>query len=725
LLNSRTMKKEIPGTLFLLLLCILLLTAAALPAAAQIRLPCAPSFRSLPEVHGQSRKSLTTLNSNPLLLDYDVKFYKLDVEADDQSDHIQGNVTILARVRNNPLSEFVVELYDGLVVDRVLVNGQEMPFSHAGNEISIPLSSPLGTDEMLEAQIFYGGKTGGGMVNEIDEYWDIPVTSTLSEPFYAKDWFPCKENLGDKADSVHVFITTDYGLMAASNGILTGTTYFPNGKVRYEWKSRYPIDFYLISIAVADYIEYDIEAHPAGLSSPILIQNFLYDRPGCLETCRELINVTVPIMELYCDLFGPYPFREEKYGHYMWPWGGGMEHQTMTGMGTFEFSYVAHELGHSWFGDYVTCATWQDIWINEGFATFAGYLATENLAPEYAAGERTYRFESAMREPDGSVYVPAGEADNDSRLFNFSLSYNKGMALLYMIRFELQDDGLFFRTLRDYVARYAGNVATGMDFRQVLEETSGMDFSGFFDQWYFGAGYPIYAIDWEQQDQTLMLTSTQTTSSAITTLFRMPMEYRLFYPGGDTTVRVYQSANVKTYTFDIPHAVDSIQIDPDDHVLNGVAGLKGNTRSKSGAEMVSVYPNPNDGHLSFRLIGEAGADKVKERSEDPSEVRSGNPSEVRSGNPSEVRSGNPSEVRSGNPSEVRSADPSEFPSGEQRADLIVEVFNGLGQRVYVRRFGGCVPWSSYSIELGDLARGICFVRFSYGDRTEIKKIIVE
>jgi len=450
---------------------------------------------------------------------YDVKFYGLDVEVPASFGDIRGSTTILLEVTGETMDTLFLDLYDGLFVSKVLVDGEEKTHIHDRSELIIDLEIPRDRGSLLTAQVFYVGEAGEGFTTETDANWNVPVTFTLSEPFYAKDWFACKEDLGDKADSVHVYITTDYGLKAVSNGLLTATTYFPNGKVRYEWESNYPIAYYLISLAVADYREYNIEARVDGLEQPIFIQNFVYDVPGCLENYQEQINVTIPMMQLFCELFGPYPFRNEKYGHYLWPWGGGMEHQTMTGMGNFEFYLVAHELGHSWFGNYVTCATWQDIWINEGFATYAGYLATENLAPAYARGELDYRYSRALREPEGSVYVPAYEADSDSRIFSGNLSYSKGMALLHMIRFELQNDQVFFETLTSFLETYANDVATGLDFKAVLEETSGMDFTDFFDQWYYGKGFPTFNLFWHSQNDTLYIESLQETSTATTPLF--------------------------------------------------------------------------------------------------------------------------------------------------------------------------------------------------------------
>ena len=340
-----------------------------------------------------------------------------------------------------------------------------------------------------------------------------------------------------------------------------------------------------------------------------------------------------------------------------------MEHQTMTGMGSFDFYLVAHELGHSWFGNYVTCATWQDIWINEGFATYAGYLATENLAPEYADGEREYRFERALREPEGSVYVPAQEADNPARIFNGNLSYNKGMAIIHMIRFELQDDEIFFRTLRDFIEIYADSVATGLDFKAVLEENSGMDFTDFFEQWYFGAGYPIYEASWEQVDGVLNLYSMQSPSSESNPLFKMSMEFLISYEGGDTLLRVFQDESQELYLIPMIPEVKSVVIDPNNHVLNLVKDQRKGAPASLESQPFSIYPNPNEGMFSFKSL--SGRD--------------------------------------------------------EHMDVGVEIYDLSGKLVYGKSFESCMPFKDYGIDTHDLATGAYFVRF----RTEAGETLLK
>ncbi|MDX2432949.1 MAG: M1 family aminopeptidase [Bacteroides sp.] len=605
------------------------------------------------------------LNDNPLLEAYDVKFYGLDVEANNQSDQIRGSASILVEVKDLTLSTLVFELNNSLEVERVEVDGEALAFLHEGNEITISLAESRNAGELVNTTIWYGGQTGDGMVRDIDRNWNVPVTYTSTEPFLSLDWFPCKQNLQDKADSVHVFITTDYGLVALSQGLHTGTTYYPNGKIRWEWKSSYPIAFYLISIAVANYTEYSLVSEPPGVSEAFPIQNFVYNVPGCLDAYRSQIENTLPIMDVFSELFGPYPFRDEKYGHYLWPRGGGMEHQTMTGMGSFDFYLVAHELGHSWFGNYVTCATWQDIWINEGFATYAGYLATENLAPEYADGEREYRFERALREPEGSVYVPVQEADNPARIFNGNLSYSKGMAIIHMIRFELQDDEIFFKTLRDFIEIYADSVATGLDFKAVLEENSGLDFTDFFDQWYFGAGYPFYETSWDQENGMLSIYSTQSPSSETNPLFKMSMEYRIYHEAGDTVIRVFQDQNQEVYQIPMIPEVSSIVPDPNNQVLKKMKEQPKGARIE--ARPFSIYPNPNGGVFTFKSLSDR----------------------------------------------------------DEHADIDVDIYSVAGKLLYSERFMGCQPFMEYGVYPDGLSSGVYFVRIRSASHEEILKMMVQ
>jgi len=648
-------------------ICYFLLACLLIPASAsaQVFADFRAGFLDFNDRKWSPAYQVSALNANPLLEAYDVKFYGLDVDMDDRSDQIKGNVTILLEIKDNPLSALVFELINSLSVDRILVDGLDFTYTHEGNEIVVPMPVSPSVGSLLRVQIFYGGQTGEGMVNQVDDQWNIPVTYTLSEPFNAKDWFPCKENLGDKADSVHVFITTEARLKAVSQGRHTGTTYYPNGKVRYEWKSNYPIAYYLISIAVADYLEYSLESHPPGVEAPFPVQNFVYDVPGCLDAYRDQINVTLPIMDVYCELFGPYPFRAEKYGHYLWPWGGGMEHQTLTGMGNFEFYLIAHDLGHSWFGDYVTCATWQDIWINQGSATFAGYMATERLGPDYADGEREYRFERALREPEGSVYIPVQEADNPSRIFSSNLSYSKGMAILYMMRYEMQNDALFFQALRTFIGTYADSVATGLDFKAVLEETSGMDFTDFFNQWYFGAGFPIFETSWEQQDGMLDLYVNQTGSSAGNPLFKMSMEYRVVFAQGDTLIRVFHDENQEHYRIPVNGQVQDVIIDPGNQVLKEITGQEKGRVPLDNHSSFSLYPNPNQGVFSFKSALE----------------------------------------------------------GEE--DVQVEIYSITGRLILESRFEGCMPYMQHELNTGGLNTGIYFVRFSTASHEEIIKMMVE
>jgi aminopeptidase N len=546
------------------------------------------------------------ITGNALLDKYDVTFYFLDLEVENNTVALGGAVTIKALSTVNSLDTFAFELYSGMNIDSVFVDGVQHAFQHTGDLGIVPLGSPVAGGDLFSVKIHYHGTppTGGffsGITNDYNAQYQKYVTWSLSEPYAALEWWPTKQDLHDKADSVWVFLTTSAENKAGSQGLLTGVTPMPGGKLRYEWKSYYPIDYYLISFAVADYQEYNIYAYPEGTEDSVFIQNYIYDHPDCLPNNQAGIDNTADFIELYSDLFGLYPFIDEKYGHCLTELGGGMEHQTMTTLGGFNYGLVAHELGHMWFGDKVTCATWSDIWINEGFATYTDYLAHSFLStPYYDSLWLKIRHDQVKSQPGGSVYVPEEDLGDIWRIFDGRLSYSKGALILHMLRFELQDDELFFNILKTYVEEYGDSVATGDDFREWAEMNSGRDFTDFFNQWYYGEGYPIYDIVWHQDEGTLVITSTQSTSTNVTTLFKMLVPYRLnFSDGTDTTLLLYQDANVNSFNIPLSKPVDYIDLDPKQWILHRLNSLSVGLEEQDKTVHFTIGPNPATDHFSI------------------------------------------------------------------------------------------------------------------------------
>lgn len=567
-------------------------------------------YLSIDNEHFCSRKmkqqflnsSTLEINQSPLLHFYDVKFYKLDLEAENNTTYLSGEVTILAQVVVNELDTFVFELTDELNIDQVLVNDIAHSVYRENNEVFIALNETLALNANFSVKIMYHGlppssETYSGIFTEYDSTWNKNVTWTLSEPFSARDWWPTKQVLTDKADSVWVSITTHSENLAGSIGLLSSPINLPNNKVRYEWKSRYPIEYYLISFVVAEFQEYNIYAKPDYLmGDSLLIQNYIYDTPGCLEHYKPGIDNTIKFMELFTELFSDYPFDEEKYGHCLAGFGGGMEHQTMTTIGAFHFSLVAHELGHMWFGDNVTCKTWSDIWINEGFATYSDYLATNAIAGEnYAHIWKTNAQNFIKTEPDGSIYVLPEEVtyDNADRIFDSRLSYWKGAIIIHMIRFELQNDDLFFEVLQTFQQQFANSTATAEDFKALLNETSGKDFTTFFDQWFYGQGYPIYNFSYTQQEGVFELQSTQSASfPEVTPFFDMHFPVKIYFKDGTDTTLIFEQTDFEnTFTASLPKLIDSLQIDPELWALKEVESLIG-IEENALSNSLYIYPNP-------------------------------------------------------------------------------------------------------------------------------------
>jgi len=553
----------------------------------------------------------------PLLNNYDVKFYFLDIAAERTSIDISGNVTIKAEVVSSVLDTFAFELIDSLTVDSVLINGVHRTFTRSNDEVFVKVTPAISHGTLFTAKIFYGGTppSGGffsGISNAFSQSWGNQITWTLSESFNAKQWLPCKQVLGDKADSSYVFITTSDSNKAGSNGLLTNIVSLPNHKVRYEWKERYPIDYYLISIAVGKYIDYSIYAHPANLpNDSILIQNYVYDNPSTLPYFKTQIDLTADFIELYSNLYGLYPFWKEKYGHCMAPLSGGMEHETMTTLGFFDFTLTSHELSHQWFGDNVTCATWSDIWLNEGFASYSEYLALEYLSSGQEKQWMIDNHNSVLSQTDGSVYIPALQATDENRIFDSRLSYDKGAAIIHMLRFELQNDTTFFNIMKAYQFQYKDSVATGEDFKHVAETLSGKNFTNYFNQWYYGEGYPIFNVVWTQLNDTLFISNAEATSTTITPLFKMLIPFKIHTTNGDTLILLQQNQNNENFKIPLSKNVTGIVLDPDNWLVKVVNNIIQSTNELVKDEnSFLVYPNPATDIVNIQF-SKAGNHKVQ------------------------------------------------------------------------------------------------------------------
>jgi aminopeptidase N len=542
---------------------------------------------------------------------YDVKSYYLNVSVNDTSTYIVGDVRIFSEVVQDGMSEFVVELIPDMMLDSVFVGQKKRTVVREGDLVKVSLESIPSPEENLEVRFFYHGTAPmagffSGLSNKEDGTWNKKVTYTLSEPFSAKDWFPVKQDLSDKIDSVKVYITVPNGLMAGSNGILHNTIDDGHGNTRYEWESHYPIDYYLISLSVSDYREYNVYAHPDGITDSVLIQNFIYNDDEYLNQKKREIDESAALIELYSEKFSLYPFHEEKYGHCVAPMGGGMEHQTMTTLSSFSFGLVAHEMGHMWFGDNITCATWQDIWINEGFASYTEYIAEQNLRSQEAADSWMENAHNLAKDrPQGSVYIPFEDADDVNRIFDYRLSYKKGAAIIHMIRFELDNDTLFFDVLKEYQARFGGKVATGLDFKGVLEDVSGKDFTTFFDQWYFGKGYPYFTLGWKQRNDSLLITSLESTSSTETPFFQMPLELKVELTDRDTLLRIFQTEELQDFKFRLGGSVTNIIVDPHRwslFELNSISYIEDMTDRNIPFK---IFPNPARDQVSIDFYGKA------------------------------------------------------------------------------------------------------------------------
>lgn len=589
------------------------------------------SFLSLPAVFAQESSKAchyvkSHLANRTTVADagednYDVKYVKLDVNVTNTSTHIAGNATTTAVVTAPTMSTYVFELSSLLTIDSVLVDGANVPFTTAGSVRTATLPSALSAGTSFTAQVFYGGTptsgtlfTGAlGMNCIASPSWGNRATFTLSESYHAYEWWPCKQSLRDKIDSTDIWITVPDSLKAGSNGVLVAVTPVAPGYNRYEWKERKLIDYYLVSLAAANYIDHSYYMHYTGSTDSTLVQNYVYSNPLTLTRFQPIIDSTGLMIDYFSQLYGRYPFWQEKYGHCMAPLGGGMEHQTMTTLGSFSGSLVSHELGHQWFGDNVTCGSWADIFINEGFASYSEYLFADHFYGHPSATSIIQDQQSSVKsQPNGAIFVD--DTTSEGRIFDSRLSYDKGSCVIHMLRFALNDDTTFFHVLQAHQANHSGGNATIADFKTQAEAIAGttvlgMNLDTFFNEWAYGEGYPIYTMTWNQwgSDVWAKLVQTTTVPSSVP-FFYTPAEIKLHSAAGDTIIRVMNNQPTQLFHFTWNRTMTDAGFDPNYwlvYQMNSITRDNSLNVHNAATAAISISPNPavNSWQVSNLAVG--------------------------------------------------------------------------------------------------------------------------
>lgn len=546
------------------LLSFLLIVLTSLPTMAQRR-EKVPEQLYLQERQAYIAKSLFV--ENPASSDWDLIYNRLEFFLDPHEQYIKGNVFFQFASLKDNLNTLVIDLDDSLNVTSIEAGNISCTFIHKEGFIYLTLPYTLQKRDTASFTISYKGSpitTGiDAFVQDTQHDPDsTPVIYTLSEPYGAKEWWPCKESLSDKIDSIDIIVHSPAPYRTASNGILVSDSVIGEQRTCH-WKHRHPIVTYLVFISTTIY---EIYSDWATLSdgSKVEILNYVY--PSSLDTARQSTPITAEYLEYFSSRFMDYPFKDEKYGHAQFGWEGGMEHQTMSSVGSFEKDLIAHELAHQWFGDYITCGNWHELWLNEGFATFMEMLILETYDPQIFTSLKEYVIKYVTAYPGGSVYIT--DISDVDRLFNARLTYFKGSYVLQMLRVILGDDA-FFAGINSYLRdpRVTDGFATTDILRENMEQAGDTTLTDYFDNWIYSDGHPIYDIRSTHAGSQLQIEISQKPSDSNGPFFKMKLPVTLYVGNKQETYWLTNTVQDQQFTLYAPIAPDSVKFNVNSQVL--------------------------------------------------------------------------------------------------------------------------------------------------------------
>ena len=545
-------------------------------------------------------------NVNPNTLNYDLQYQRMNVTLNPAVYNISGSVTSHFKP-NQSLNSIYFDLDNQMTVSQVQYHGNNLVFQQLPTkEIKIDFQSALPANVLDSLTITYSGApstTYNAFFN--GSQGGTAVLSTLSEPYGAQDWFPTKQSLNDKIDRFDFKITTPSQYSVAANGKMISETTLPGSQKLTFWRTMYPMASYLVAVSITNFVKLnDTMGNP-----PFPFVNYIYPSTAANTTSMSNIDWTKTVMNTFETYFGPYPFRNEKYGHMEFQAGGGMEHQTMSSMGGWTRGLIAHELAHQWFGDKVTCGAWNDIWLNEGFATFGEHVANEKLLMtnaqfmNYLLDQKNFITSS----PGGSVYVADSNLGSVGTIFSGRLSYSKGGYVVRMLKWILGDTA-FYQAIQDYHSRpnLAYNYTRTQDLNASLLQSTGINFTEFFNDWIYGEGYPTYDIRWRQSGSQIIIKAAQTQSSPTVSFYEMPLPIKVNGTGGQTAYfKLNHTANNQYFVQSVAFPVASVEFNYEYQILEKNSTVaQDNTLSTAdfNKDEFALYPNPAKNELYLKGI---------------------------------------------------------------------------------------------------------------------------
>ncbi len=529
-------------------------------------------------VAGALLSPTTLTDTYPKNPNIDALNYAFTIELSDTTDLIVGELALDVRfvgagvraVRLDLISASTAQGGKGMRVSDVTIDGAAVPFTHANDVLLVPLATAPVVNRRARLVVRYRGTPATGLKIGNNKYGDRTFFSD-NWPDKARHWLPTIDHPYDKATSEFI-VTAPSHYQVVSNGLQVEISDVPGGRRRTHWKNSVPIAPWLYVLGAARFA-----VQRVGTFDGKAIETWVYaqDRDAGFA---DFATPTKEVLAYYTDYVGPFAY-ERLANIQSNSVSGGMEaasailysESSVTGTGSVRWrNVVIHEIAHQWFGNAVTEADWDDVWLSEGFATYFTLLYIEHAygRDEFVRGLQSSRSTVMSFAAKNPAYTIIHQ--NLSRMEDVTSShtYQKGSWTLHMLRGVIGSEA-FQRGIRAYYARHFNGNATTADFRRAMEEASGQELGWFFEQWLYKPGTLKVAGSWSYDAAARQVRMTLDQVQTDGSLFTMPIEIGVYSKGQPTPVieRVRVTAKSNTFTINAPTAPDSVRLDPNVWVL--------------------------------------------------------------------------------------------------------------------------------------------------------------